>query len=60
MKERVERGSTEERKRKKTRQEGSMSKRESTKLGTVNREREGDREKKREASKKKEKISEPR
>ena len=54
-------GATEERKRKKVRKEESVSERERAKLGTMNIERERwEREKKREVSKKKEKISEPR
>lgn len=53
-------GATEERNRKKARKEGSVSERKRAKLGTMNRERGGWREKKREVSKKKEKISEPR
>lgn len=60
MKDRVDTGVSEVRKRKKERKERSVSEQERAKLRTMNRERGGGRGKKGEASKKKEKISEPR
>ncbi len=60
MKDGVDTRVTAERKRKKARKEASVSKRETAKLGTMNRVRERWREKKRQVPKKKEKISEPR